>query len=295
MIRPPPPSVTLFTDASPQGWGAWLTAEHKQAGEWMTQGVWKETTPQTSNFREMTAVLLSMQHFYKLHVIQPNSTVLLRSDNSTTIFDINKMRSARTLLGPLKKIVNFMWERKIQMQAVHIPGTENVTADKLSRMERSGDYAILPEVLHEALRKIGARIDIDLFASARNKRHERYVSLSRHEGAHARDAFSMAWRPFCPLIHPPIPLIVRCLRKLQEEEGKGVMILPAWKGQVWTNLIERMTVRRVNLGESKRILVPGKLMLRCGTELPPGTMVMCLLDASTKRVGSTGITLSPQQ
>jgi hypothetical protein len=291
-IRPRPPTATLFTDASPQGWGGWLTVNEQHSGEWMTEGVWTEQTPQTSNFREMTAVLRTMQHFFNLQLIQPDSTILLRSDNTTTIYDINKFRAARTLIAPLKEIMNFVWERKIHLQAEHIPGIENVTADKLSRMERSGDYELNQEVLDSALQEMGEKIDIDLFANTRNKKCQRYVTVSRRAGAAARDAFSMEWKPFCPLIHPPIPLILRCLQKIQQEGGKGIVILPAWKGQVWANLLHRMLVKSLNLGVSKKVLVPGKMMSRHGTELPPGTLLMCLVRASTRMDGNTGMTSS---
>jgi hypothetical protein len=209
-IRQPLPTGTLLTDASPDGWGAWMTAQGQEHDQWMMQGPWREKTPRTSNFREMTAVLLGMQHFYKIRKIQPNSTVLLRSDNTATVFDINRMRAARTLIAPLKKIMNFLSERKIHLIARHIPGINNGRADKLSRMERSGDYAIRPAVLQEALTAMEAKIDIDLFANAHNKQCRRYVTVSRRAGAYAKDVFCMDWKSFRPLIHPPIPLILRC-------------------------------------------------------------------------------------
>jgi ribonuclease HI len=293
-IRSPQPSSTLYTDASPQGWGGWLTVQGERDGEWMVHGCWKEQTPQTSNFREMTAVFLAMQHFFKLHAIQPKTTVLLRSDNSTTIFDINRMRANRTLILPLKHILNFSWKREIHITAMHIPGIQNTVTDKLSRLERSGDYAIAQEVLEMGLKQLGAKIDIDLFANQKNKKCQRYVTISKRAGATERDAFSMVWKTFWPLIHPPIPLILKCLRKLKEERGKGVVVLPAWKGQVWTSLLHDMTVREVNLGESSKILTPGRLMIRCGTELPPGTLKACLVDASIRTDGSIGMRSLPQ-
>jgi hypothetical protein len=56
-----------------------------------------------------------------------------------------------------------------------------------------------------------------------------------------------------------------------------------------------MTVKEMNLGESINILEPGRLMHRCGTQLPPGRMKMCLLDGRMIKDGDSGIQSSQQQ
>jgi hypothetical protein len=101
----------------------------------------------------------------------------------------------------------------------------------------------------------------------------------------------MEWGSFSHLIHPPIPLIFRCLRKVEEEQVRGVMIVPAWRGQPWTNLLQRMTIKKMILGDSNKILQPGKLMRRYGTQLPPGRLGIHLLDGRMKKVGDTGTAL----
>jgi hypothetical protein len=42
------------------------------------------------------------------------------------------------------------------------------------------------------------------------------------------------------LIHPPIPLILQALRKFEREGREAVLIVPYWKGQIWTPLLKRM-------------------------------------------------------
>jgi hypothetical protein len=156
-------------------------------------------------------------------------------------------------------------------------------------LERSGDYALRQDVLDKALKTMNVSIDIDLFANQKNRKCQRFMTVGQHAEALARDAFSMTWKPYCPLIHPPIPLILKCLRKLKEEGGRGVVILPAWKGQVWANLLHQMMIKSVNLGESSKVLIPGKLMLCYGSELPPGTIMACFVDGSTRMVGTSGM------
>jgi hypothetical protein len=36
------------------------------------------------------------------------------------------------------------------------------------------------------------------------------------------------------LIHPPIPLILKALRKFKREGKEAVLVVPDWKGQIWT-------------------------------------------------------------
>jgi hypothetical protein len=40
------------------------------------------------------------------------------------------------------------------------------------------------------------------------------------------------------LIHPPIPLILRALRKFEKEGCTAVVVVPDWKGQIWTPLLK---------------------------------------------------------
>jgi ribonuclease HI len=291
LIRPPAPSHTLFTDASPQGWGGWLAANNNEETEWMVQGSWKPIDHRTSNFHEMMAVFLSLRHFYHERQLQQTQTIMIRSDNSSVVYDLQRMRAGRSLLLPLKLITNFCYQRNLHVIAAHIPGVENVAADHLSRLEKSGDYGIKQGVLDKALKTMGVTINIDLFANAQNHKCQRYVSVSKFVGAAERDAFSMEWGSFSPLIHPPIPLILRCLRKVEREGVRGVIIVPAWKGQTWNNLLQRMTKKKIDLGQSATILQAGRFMQRYGTQLPPGRLVIHLVDGTTRKDGHSGTAL----
>jgi hypothetical protein len=273
----------------PHGWRGWLEEKGKKEAEWMVEGKWNPVDHRTSNFHEMMAVFLSLRHFYQLHQLHHGQTIIIRSDNTSVVFDLQRMRAGRSLFLPMKLITNFLYQRHLHVVAAHIPGINNTTADHLSRLEKSGDYAIRQEVLDKGLKKIQATIDIDLFANKENRKCQRFATVSGFGGVAERDAFSMDWGSFSPLIHPPIPLILPCLRKVEREGVRGVIVVPAWKGQCWSNLLQRLTVRKINLGRSAMILQPGRLMQRCGTQLPPGKLMMCLVDAGMKKDGVIGI------
>jgi hypothetical protein len=281
--------ITLYTDASPHGWGGWME-QNAQTGQQqlMVHGAWKESFIHSSNYHEMMAVFLCLKHFVVMNQMKAVQRINLRTDNTTVLYDINKKRGASTLLHPLKLIMQLAENRHWQIHANHIAGVDNVIADKLSRLARSGDYALDQTIFNSGVKQLGVTIDIDLFATKANRKCSNYMTLTREEEASGRDALSTGWGRFCPLIHPPIPLLLRCLRKVKEEGVMGVVIAPMWTGQPWSHLLRELTVNHRNLGQASDILIPGKSMRTNGRQLPPGTMGMYLVDARMKSDGTCG-------
>jgi hypothetical protein len=99
----------------------------------------------------------------------------------------------------------------------------------------------------------------------------------------AQDAFSVRWSSFSvPLIHPPIPLIPRVLQRLQQERMRAVLlIVPLWKAQAWSQLLTEMTVSAIDLGPTEQVLVRGQGMRRRRERLPPGNMLIAIVDTRT--------------
>jgi ribonuclease HI len=91
--------ATVCTDASPQGWGGWMEKEEQQ---WYVEGTWQRGLLHTSNYNEMMAVFLVLKHFHRVNRLAGIRIVQLRTDNTTVMFDINKLKGAPTLLHPLK-------------------------------------------------------------------------------------------------------------------------------------------------------------------------------------------------
>jgi hypothetical protein len=152
-------------------------------------------------------------------------------------------------------------------------------------LERSGDYQIRQDILNWGLQTLRISINVDLFATNENKKCQRFVSVKKEEEALGRDALGMEWKNFFPLIHPPIPLILRCLRKVEEEGVRGVMILPEWKGQSWNHLLSSLITKRVSLGLASTVLIQGPTMMKTGLQLPPGTIQMCLVEGKMRKDG----------
>jgi hypothetical protein len=70
------PSLTLYTDSSLQGWGAFLEGKS-------VSGVWSLVQQQEHiNLLEMRALLLALQHFKTFLV---SKAVMLATDNTTVV------------------------------------------------------------------------------------------------------------------------------------------------------------------------------------------------------------------
>jgi hypothetical protein len=118
---------------------------------------------------------------------------------------------------------------------------------------------------------------IDLFATYANAQLPQIVPTFCKDQTIVRDALLIPWGEGIPYLHPPIPLVARCLRKVLHENVPAVLVLPDWKGQSWSVLLKRMTNRFVFLGKSEDVLLAGSQMTQKGDKLSPGNMVAHLL------------------
>jgi len=108
-VHLPPPDMIITTDASKKGWGA----VHQSL---QTNGRWSQKESlQHINYPELKASFLALKTFLKgrSHV-----TASLQLDNTTAIAYIN---------------IDWCQERDILVIASHIPGRDNISADKESR------------------------------------------------------------------------------------------------------------------------------------------------------------------
>ena len=78
--------------------------------------------------------------------------------------------------------------RKIWLTAIHIPGIQNTTADKLSRkFQDRTDWQLKPNVFNLLIERWG-KPEIDLFASRHNYQFKPFVSWHVDPDAYATDA-----------------------------------------------------------------------------------------------------------
>jgi hypothetical protein len=269
------PQAHLWVDASPTGWGAWLQQPH---GRVHAFGRWPPNIePQTSNFKELFAVVVAVRRFATLLSLSQVHNLRLHSDNSAVVFNVRRKAAARNLYPSLRQLLNLCRGLDIVLSVEHIAGVKNVTADSLSRLSRSGNYMLKQGVMQQICSTLQVQPQVDLFASASNAQLPRFVSLMEKDPTLARDAMTIPWDTGLSFLHPPIPLIGRCLQKILQENVPAVMVLPHWQGQSWSVLLGKMTAQQMVLGKAEEILVPGRQMQEKGDKLPPGFMSAHLL------------------
>jgi hypothetical protein len=183
------------------------------------------------------------------------------------------------------------------IKATYIVGEHNDSADRVSRLERAGDYQLNPEVFNSICNKLHFYPKVDLSASKQNHLLSNWGGLRAPvkdiEGStYVGNAFNMEWKNFKPFLHPPIPLIFRTLKKFQREANqRALFVAPDWQGQYWSPLLKELTDRKVVIGPiTEDLLMPGSRMRRRikgdkGTLLPPGNLAIYILRVR-KRKGS---------
>ncbi|KAH7816687.1 uncharacterized protein MONOS_8423 [Monocercomonoides exilis] len=154
----------------------------------------------------------------------------------------------------------------LPVNAIHIPGERNIAVEALSQTVVEGDYEITAREQKEAEQAFEAVHIVDAFANRKNKR---CVTWYGPGSPWCKDGLAADWGRDVVLLHPPIPLIVPCLKKARAEKTRAIILLPAWKNQVWSQLFEEMETHRVVWKDAKKVLLPGEELRRTGASLPP--------------------------
>ena len=214
--------VTLFTDSSKTGWGAHLSNGLITSGKWS-----KEESLEHINFLELKAVILSIEEF--LPSLREKN-VLIRCDNSTVVFYINKFGGTKS--KKLCYLTLNLWKtlrnNSIMCKASHISGFNTKLADYLSRFSHNHEYSLKTEAFSFINSCLSFELELDIFASKENKKLPSYVTLFPDPMAIKTDAFSFKWE--CNLYcFPPIPLISKALQKIfRDNVSYCLFITPAW-------------------------------------------------------------------
>lgn len=77
----------------------------------------------------------------------------------------------------------------------------------------------------------------DLFATYQNYKCNKYVSWQRDPYAFDIDAFTLNWNIFYFYAFPPFSLILKCFRKIINDEATGVLVVSYWPSQPWYPLL----------------------------------------------------------
>ena len=231
----PPSDLTLYSDASLSGWGAVLDSIS-------SGGPWSPTEAMYHiNVLELLAAYFALKSF---RTQVANKHVKLMIDNTTAVAVINHMGTnhSHNCNVLATKIWNFCYENRIWITACHIPGEDNVEADRESRcfFKQDAEWMLSRKCLSTALSRLNFKPEIDLFASRLNKQFEKYCSLRPDPNAFAIDAFTLSWSTKKFYCFPPFSCISRILQKVKQDKATGILVAPMWPTQVWYPILVKM-------------------------------------------------------
>jgi hypothetical protein len=221
------PDLTVFTDASSEGWGAHLKGIE-------VSGVWNsEERKLHINILEMKAVKLALERFAT--TIQ-SKAVLIATDNTTVLSYLNNQGGTRSwsLMDVTNEVFQVTQSLQVSLRARHIPGRLNVLADRLSRRGQAlpTEWSMHPAVLESLWHQWG-KPTIDLFATRHNNKLSLFVSPVPDDLALDVDALMISWNHLYVYAYPPTGLIQQVLRKLKESTCEMILIAPYWPEKVW--------------------------------------------------------------
>ena len=129
---------------------------------------------------------------------------------------------------------------------------------KLTRNPRyskeSTEWSFSQEVFN-AIQERWGKFNIDLFASRRNFKVPQYVSWRPNPGAQFINALLMNWKPHYFYAFPPFSLLATCLRKVEQGQSTGILVVPMWTTQPWfTLLLNLLTDNPLALPQTDNLL-----------------------------------------
>jgi len=244
------PSLTIECDASTRGWGCCIQAHDRAGG-----GEWSpEEAGMHINCLELTAALLALKSLCR----RQGCHVRLMIDNMTAVAYIREMGGSHShqCNAIAREIWNWAIENNNWLSVCHLPGVLNVVADRESRrFHTDTEWMLDKDILHKALRFLGADPVIDLFASRSNYQLKPYISWRPDPEAVHIDAFSYCWSKGLFYAFPPFSLIPQVLQKIREDRASGILVVPDWPTQPWyPSLLRLITCHPYKVKRSRHLL-----------------------------------------
>ena len=232
-IRPRNVNIICATDASFLGWGAYDVNNGKCAN-----GRWTEEELKFSiNYLELLAVYYALQ---SLFISVSNLHLHFQCDNMSAVCYINNMGGMTSV--EMDNLAGNIWQwcidREIFISASHLSGSDNISADFLSRNFSDSTEWQLKKEIFDRVCKLFFIPDVDLFSSRLNRQLEKFVTWFPEPGSYKTDAFFFSWHDFAPYIFAPFNLIGRVVNKIAiDQVDKALLIVPLWRSQPWFPLL----------------------------------------------------------
>ena len=224
-LSPFVPDITITSDSSNWGWGAFTSLDEEVYGFWSD-----EELTYHINVLEALAVLYAFKSLFRN---VSGKFVCIQSDNSTTVSYINHLGGVRSqaVTEVITGLYNFCLVRDLSVKAQFLQGKLNVRADGLSRRTRDHCYSLPNSLFEYFCEQFQLVPEIDLFATRHNTKLPNFYSEKPDPFSQGFDSFTMPW-PGSIYAFPPVMLVGKFLSYfLKFEILEGLIIAPYWPAQ----------------------------------------------------------------
>ena len=214
--------LTIYSDSSSVACAAFIENKHQMVCHQMFSD---DEKLQSSTYRELLGIKLAVKSFGP---VLKNQEVQFCSDSQNALRILEK-GSRKSYLHELAMAVFATCIKcNLKLQLHWVPRSENQKSDYLSRLIDTDDWQIT-EAFFQYVNSLWEPVDIDQFASYKNKKVARFNSRYWNPGTEAVNCYSADWSHDMNLLVPPLNQVSRCVRYLLECKAKGVLMCPAWK------------------------------------------------------------------
>ena len=229
----------LWTDASTEGWGAYLGDNSSCRGVWSQQECKAHI-----NVLELRAVRLALRHF-----AVSDCQIVLHTDSEVVRCVIVKSRArSPTLLAEYALLSHWCVERHLHLSATRIPTHLNVIADGLSRGLPLDTEWRLPRHSFLDLTRWHGEMDVDLFSTPLNAQLAQFVTPFPHPRAVATNALTFNWNRFQAIyLFPPVNLLPQVLQRLSSYKGRAILVAPWDPTAPWFPVLLQMASGHLHL------------------------------------------------
>ena len=223
--------MTIFTDASLQGWGAIL-------GYKTARGLWPSGEEIQINARETQAIWLAIQHFAKDLV---GRHILIMTDSMTAKAYINRQGGLKSVGCRWWATQVWLWvhSNALSIRAVHVPGKDNEAADILSRGGPHADnWSLNPAIVAMIWERFGVA-QVDLFASRSNYKCPLWYSMNPMDlaplGTNALGPDP--WPEGLLYAFPPYDRLYDLMVRFEHSGGRLILVAPYERSNPWFPLM----------------------------------------------------------
>ena len=253
-MTPPPTTSTLTTGASLTGFGAFVDAPllHQPiphlAGQWE-----REHPPGGMTILELETVIRAIRAFGD-HL--RGQRVRLMTDNLSVMHGVRKLYSPTDrIMAGLRRLVEQLRAFDIRLDAHYIRSTDNILADRLSRIQPPPEFRCSPQLLQLAQRQLRVMATVDCFASPVSRQpslphHSRYADPT----AATVDTYVSSWKDEVCWLTPPLSQMSPTVHKLRHDRGSGLLLHPIWPTAPWWVPLQLITLGYMSVPDIRQCI-----------------------------------------